>query len=264
VLSAPWKRVVYVDPTRSFEDIDVRAKTYNDAKDFLSKRWHGKPFRLALTFSDDADYARFFGGLYNVAVATHGTCDNVCLVLDEIDLWSSPRRIEPHVSKLMRYGRHYGICWIAVCRADVETHRDVRMNASEVLVFRQGMLSPEMRRMLESARNVRKEDIAEPAQLERWNTAGPVEESGGRHGKLLPKLMNRVSFGMRPRRGAPRRCGAPLFVPPSGGPTMFDRKTVVSVLVASYALALFVKLVPALSPGAIASYVPSIGGNGKA
>jgi hypothetical protein len=45
---------------------------------------------------------------------------------------------------------------------------------------------------------------------------------------------------------------------------MFDRKTVVSVLVASYALALFVKLVPALSPGAIASYVPSIGGNGKA
>lgn len=39
-----------------------------------------------------------------------------------------------------------------------------------------------------------------------------------------------------------------------------DKKTIFSVVVGAYALAIFSKLLPALSPSAVASYVPSIGG----
>lgn len=185
LLASKWRRTIYIDPTRSFEEIDLRATTYAQAKEFLAKRWKSQPFRLAVTFTDDEDYPRFFGGLYNVATAMYGVSDNVCLVLDEIDLWSSPHKIERHVSKLVRYGRHYGVCWIAVCRADVETHRDVRMNATEMILFRQGMLSPEMRRALVSAENVRKEEIAEVATLQLWNKPDTTAEEG-RHFVAVP------------------------------------------------------------------------------
>lgn len=40
---------------------------------------------------------------------------------------------------------------------------------------------------------------------------------------------------------------------------MFDRKTLVTVVLASYALAIVSKLIPGLSPSAVASYVPSFG-----
>lgn len=183
-LSAKWPRVVYVDPTRSFENIEKRATTYNDAMAFLKDRWNNKPFRLAVTFPNELEYPRFFAVLYNVATQTHGKAQDILLVIDEVDLWSSPHKMDGNLSRVCRYGRHYGINWIATCRADVETHRDVRMNATETLLFKQGMLSKESERALRSASRIRQETIADPATLEQWNTGGVAEE--GRHFVAVP------------------------------------------------------------------------------
>lgn len=184
-LAKPWRRVVFIDPTRSFEDVDVRASTLADAAAFLKTRWLDKPFRLAVSFDDEDDYTRFFAMFSRLAVGTFGRADNVLLVMDEVDMWSSPRKVEKSVSYLLRYGRHYGVCWIAVCRADVQTHRDVRMNATEIVVFRQGMLSPELRQMLQDASIVRGEPLTMPARLRKWNHAGNAVE--GEHYVALPE-----------------------------------------------------------------------------
>jgi hypothetical protein len=175
-LAQPWKRVVFVDPTRSFEAIDFRATTFAEAIEFLKSRWLKKPFRLAVTFDDEDDYPRFFQAFAKVAVGTFGQCDNVLLVLDEVDMWTSPRKVERSVSFLLRYGRHYGICWIAICRADVQTHRDVRMNATQIIVFRQGMLSGELKTMIQDAGLVREERLTMPARLQKWNTKADAVE----------------------------------------------------------------------------------------
>ncbi len=184
-LSAPWRRAVFVDPTRSFEQIDFRATTFGEAMSFLKARWLHKEFRLAVTFDDESDYPRFFQAFAKVAVGTFGKCDNVLLVLDEIDMWSSPRKVEPSISYILRYGRHYGICWIAICRADVQTNRDVRMNASQVIVFKQGMLSSELKTMIQDAGIVRDEQMTMPARLMKWNTSGDATE--GTHYLTLPE-----------------------------------------------------------------------------
>lgn len=187
-LSNVWRRVIYIDPTRSFENVETRATTYADAADFLKSRWGAKPFRLAATFPNELHYKQLFQTVYFVATQTHGKSDSVLLVMDEVDLWSSPNKIEESVSKLLRYGRHYGINWVATCRADVETHRDVRMNATQMILFRQGMLSKEMERMIRSSARIRNESIPEPATLEKWNTDAPAIE--GRNFVALPDTFN--------------------------------------------------------------------------
>lgn len=184
LLAKPWRRIVFIDPTRSFEDVDYRATTLADASQFLKTRWLEKPFRLAVTFSDEDDYPRFFSAFARLAVGTYGRADNVLLVMDEVDMWSSPRKVEKSVSYILRYGRHYGICWIAVCRADVQTHRDVRMNATEVIVFRQGMLSSELKQMIQDASIMRGEELTAPSRLSKWNSGGSASE--GEHYVALP------------------------------------------------------------------------------
>jgi hypothetical protein len=42
---------------------------------------------------------------------------------------------------------------------------------------------------------------------------------------------------------------------------MVDKRMVVAIVAGAYVLAAITKLVPALSPGAVASYLPSFGGD---
>lgn len=152
-LAAPWPRVIYVDPMRSFTTATVT--TWDAASTSLASFWQTPgAVRFGVSFTGgDADYLRFFGALAALVRASQERTDVApfLLVVDEIDLWSGPKYLDPNLSHILRYGRHAGCSWIANCRADVHTNRDVRMNAAEIIIFRQGMLSPEPSKMIAAA-----------------------------------------------------------------------------------------------------------------
>lgn len=170
-LAEPWKRVIYVDPMRSF-DVEA-ATTWDDAAKKLAQFWKSpEPMQFGVSFTDDEDYRKFFGALLFLMDRKAGTLPNFLFVLDEVDLWSSPQTMDPKLARILRYGRHYGCSWIANCRADVHTNRDVRMNAAEVLIFQQDMLSPDMEKKVKSAARTREAGFPEVQRLVRH---GPDE-----------------------------------------------------------------------------------------
>lgn len=185
-LAALFPRVVYVDPTNSF-DADVAALTYKDWQAAANERW-GTPtaWTVACQFGDDAEYRRLFAALVTAGRKAAGALPPVLLVIDEADMFCSPREIDPGLSWILRYGRHYGFSWCASARADVQMHRDVRTNAYAKLLYRQSMLSPEMVREIKYAAAVRGE--AEPV-ISRLVPHGPDEPATpveGRHYYCLP------------------------------------------------------------------------------
>lgn len=187
-LAASWARVLYIDPMRTVRDIpqDGRVLRFNDAKQQLARSWHAPAFRIACSFSDDMEYRYLFHSLKALLDNRADHAPDFLLVVDEVDLWSSPGKINPALSHLLRYGRHFGMSWIANCRADTETHRDVRMNAQEVLVFRQGMISPELQRMIRSACRIRDIPRIEPGLLTKHDRSQPQLALEGAHFIALP------------------------------------------------------------------------------
>lgn len=180
-LAEGWERRIAVDPTKSIDltgrkDV-VLVRTYRDAAEYLTARWHKDQMDLVCRFTDTADYNRLFSQVYAAAVATEETVLYPTLFqFDEVDQWSSSDKIDRGLDSLIRYGRHYRISWTATARADVETHRTVRMNATQILAFKQGMLSTETNRMLKSAGMLRGGEVPHPATMQLWNVEGPAQE----------------------------------------------------------------------------------------
>lgn len=174
-----WGRVVVIDPTRSYSGGDS-VKNYRQFADKLNLVWRSEEavFRINCVFADNGDYPRLFAAMYAAATHSEGKAPRTLIVIDECDLWSSANRIDPHLSNLVRYGRHYLLCWIATCRADVETHRDIRMNATMRLYFKQGMLSKESERMFKSEATLRKEEIPHPAEMVKWEGDNETAKEG--------------------------------------------------------------------------------------
>lgn len=190
-LAQPWRRVIYVDPMRSFQTATVT--TWVDAATSLATFWRATgPINFGVTFYRDDDYRRFFGALAELARASHEAhtpFPRFLLVVDEVDLWSGPKFLDTNLSHLFRYGRHYGCSWIANCRADVHTNRDVRMNAAEIILFRQGMLSPELSKMVAAASSQRGDvvqDFPEVWQLRDHGADEPNEAVEGVHFLAVP------------------------------------------------------------------------------
>lgn len=157
-LAAAWSRVVTADPTGSLNDGEICADYSHFVRRFAEYYPTQRPFRLCAQFTSEDDWARLFGGLWNVFQAKQGAHPGLLLNLDEVDFWSDPNKITPSLEKLLKYGRHVGMSWAVTCRADVETHRAVRMNASQIILFRQGMLSPHMQRQVRSVGGLRRQD----------------------------------------------------------------------------------------------------------
>jgi len=191
-LAQPWRRVIYVDPMRSFQTATVT--TWADAATSLATFWRTPgAINFGVTFTRDDDYRKFFGALAELARnahEAHAPLERFLLVVDEVDLWSGPKFLDAGLSHLFRYGRHYGCSWIANCRADVHTNRDVRMNAAEIILFRQGMLSPELSKMVAAASVQRDILLREVWQLSPHNTDEPAAATENVHFIAVPEPFN--------------------------------------------------------------------------
>lgn len=181
-LADGWERRIAFDPTKSIDLSGRKAvevvRDYRSAAEYLQAKWKGERLDLCCRFTDPADFPRLFAQLYAAAIHSEQTVLYPTLIqFDEIDQWSSPNKIVPSVDTLIRYGRHYRLSWTATCRADVETHRTVKMNATQILAFRQGMLSSESERMLKAASRLRGADLPHPAEMKLWDTDVASEEN---------------------------------------------------------------------------------------
>ena len=186
-LASMFQRQLYVDPMESF-DVETRLRSYDELKSILPSVWGDKSFSIACTFSNDAEYQRMFAGVYGIARHSRGLSPNVCFVIDEVDLWSGSDKgdIDPNLSNIVRYGRHFGVSWIANCRADVHTNRDIRMNAAEVLVYRQTMLSNDLRKEIAASFEERGEEFPRIGKLVNHGPDEPPEAVEGTHFIAVP------------------------------------------------------------------------------
>lgn len=185
-LAAYWHRVLYVDPTGSLHAEKV-TRTYESTVDALNHSYMREKFSISAVYDNDEEYEKLFAGLVRLIRAGRGKAPPFLLVVDEVDLFSTPAKIEPNLSRLLRYGRHASMSWAVACRADVETHRDVRMNASETILFRQGMLSNEMRRIIKDAEIVKESELPAVGRLTPHGPEEPELAEEGKHFVAVPE-----------------------------------------------------------------------------
>lgn len=194
----PWRRRVIVNPTGSVQlDGSELVTSYAEALKRLPDMWAAERFSLSCMFTSDVEYAQLFQALNAVVTVTaRGFWQDrkpvrpTLLVIDEVDNWSSPNAIDPALDRLLRYGRHAGVSWCVNCRADVETNRSVRMNAAQLILFQQGMLSTDTRRALASAQAIREAQGLSPVPnvltLTRHDSDQPRYAVEGRHFAAIP------------------------------------------------------------------------------
>lgn len=188
-LAQDWTRVLYVDPTNSFGSPDDKTftitRTYEETVTALSQHYQKGPFRIVAVYKNDEEYAKLFTGLARLLDESKGLAEPWLLLVDEVDLFSEPSWIDPNLRHMLRYGRHSAMSWICACRADVETHRAVRMNATFIL-FRQGMLSPDARRSLKDAEEIREAELPKVGKLTLHGAEEPPEAVEGTHFLCVP------------------------------------------------------------------------------
>jgi hypothetical protein len=182
-LADPWPRVVYIDPTDSFVEEDelsetvVKVRTHNEFVVEWTRLFNEPEWRVDCVFPNEDDYALVFEDIWKVITNEEFPDERgFLLVIDEADMFSDPQWIDENLRHLAKRGRHFGISYIVICQFETDTNKTFRGNASEVLIFKQGMLSPDMLRRLKGTAKIRERPIPEVSGLKEHDIAGPAVE----------------------------------------------------------------------------------------
>lgn len=120
------KRLVIIDPKQEYEGTIV--ETFEDFHDFIIKN-DGQPFKVICRYQNSIDHDYTFNLLKNIP--------NVCLVVEEIQIYVSPYIKDSPFLDLLRYGRHNHIKVIAIARRFSEFSADLTGLAEKVYTFKQ-------------------------------------------------------------------------------------------------------------------------------
>lgn len=183
-LADDWTRVIYIDPTNSF-DGDVRVTTYEEFVREWEWRWLEPAWRIVVSCKKEQDYAMIFADIWKVCETGEGRFPAFLVVFDESDEFSSPHNIDPNFRQICKRGRHFGVSVLVICQFDADTNRAVRGTATEWIIYRQGMLSPEITRRVKAAEKARKTTFVEVEELCKHNTKGQAVE--GIHFLAVPE-----------------------------------------------------------------------------
>ena len=97
-------------------------------------------------FIDDERSPKFFRIAYDTHLVQEHFPDfcrlvlargNIHLIIEELDLFSSPYNTDPEFLKLLKYGRHYGVQIIGVSRRPAEVSRAFTSAATRYIIFTQ-------------------------------------------------------------------------------------------------------------------------------
>lgn len=155
-LAALSTRHVIIDRLWEYEEGDIMTN-YEHALERLAQLWR-RDFRIVVRFRQDQFYSEYFHFL--AEVSDRCPFRPVSVTVEEADFFMSPHKIDPHLSYLYRYGRHFKINLISIARGETDIHRDAVANADCFVVFRSHRFSTEMRERFE------KEDLQRIRELE--------------------------------------------------------------------------------------------------
>lgn len=117
---------IVFDPLGEYKD-GIVIETYDDFEDYIKFcRRERKRIKAVLRFESDEEYSNVFR-LYKLG--------NIVFVVEEIDFHCSANSIDPHLAKMIKYGRHYNCGLIAVSRRPAEVNRLITSQAHKIIVF---------------------------------------------------------------------------------------------------------------------------------
>jgi hypothetical protein len=159
-LIAPTPRAIIIDRLFEYEDGEIYT-SYENAIQRLGALWR-QDFRIIVRFRKDWHYREYFR--YLAELSDRAPARPVGLVVEEADFFMKPQFIEPNLSYLFRYGRHFKISLISIARGETDLHRDAIQNADSFVVLRCNRFSKEMRERFddEQLQVIRKLDTLTP------------------------------------------------------------------------------------------------------
>lgn len=123
-LSEGYKRIIYLDPMSEYSGTVVE-----NFEDFLSYVENKENFVVCCRFYNDLDYEYLFKAVFEIS--------NVLLVIEEADLYISPREKRNDFLKLVKFGRHRDISIIGIARRVSELSIDFRSQCDKIYSFKQ-------------------------------------------------------------------------------------------------------------------------------
>jgi hypothetical protein len=174
-LIAMTPRVIILDRMFEYESAPI-ITDYDKSLQYLALNWRAPNFAVSLRYTQDEHYKNFFRYLAELS----DRCPSlpVSVVVEEADFFMSPHMIDPGLSYLYRYGRHFRINIITIARGDTDIHRDAVQNAHAFVVMRSRKFSREMRE---------KFDVEELERIRELQTLTPgVTPEKGVHYMVFP------------------------------------------------------------------------------
>lgn len=123
-----YPRIVILDTLGEYDDAEIETTLAGAIRKILSVR-DKRVFTISVRLDDVEEYLKLLRLLYEM--------ERICVVLEEVSLYTSPQKIPPELSALVRYGRHKAISLIFVSRRPAETHRDISAQSDVVVSFAQ-------------------------------------------------------------------------------------------------------------------------------
>lgn len=174
-LIAAAPRALILDRMYEYENGPIFTD-YAESLKHIARHWRAPQFRTVMRYIHDDDYKNFFRFLAETA----DRCPSlpVSVFVEEADFFMSPHMIDPGLSYLYRYGRHFRINLVTIARGDTDIHRDAVQNADAFVVMRSRKFSREMRE---------KFDAEELERIRELDTLTPdVEPVKGTHYLTYP------------------------------------------------------------------------------
>ncbi len=105
---------------------------FSDLVAYIRPRRHER-YAVVLRTLDDLERDRLLQ-LLTAGTPERAPLPGVTVLIDEADRISRPTNLPEHVSRLVNYGRHFGVSMILVARRAQALHRDFRANADRIYI----------------------------------------------------------------------------------------------------------------------------------
>jgi DNA helicase HerA-like ATPase len=129
---AQYKRKIIIDPLHEYDGTLIF--DFESFKDFSIRHRNDSSYRIVLRFHEDSDIEDAF----KIIKASYL---NVCLLVEEVELYVNPYTKFSTFNWFVRYGRHKNISLIGIARRPTELSKDFRAQAAHIYSFAQTDIS---------------------------------------------------------------------------------------------------------------------------
>lgn len=127
ILSEQKKRLIVIDPMQDYDDDCLFIDPFDNIVDLANylKEHMDNQFRVSMCEDDKAE----------AVLSLAWIIQDVCVVIEEVDLICSPTSISKNFANVIKRGRKYGIELICNSRRPAEVNRLLTSQASDIYCF---------------------------------------------------------------------------------------------------------------------------------